>query len=240
MLAEMPNFRDLGGVACGPGRQIRTGRVFRSPAPTRLSPEGVRAIEALDPAAIIDLRGPEEAAGAPHSALPDRRVALPIIPSAGARMREAIAGGRMTPEVAHEMMVETYRGFVEEHTQVFGAFLGEVLRAGDRPVVFHCTAGKDRTGFAAALLLSALGADDAAVERDYLRTAELWSPPPELASAVPEAAQGAMFGVHRDYLASAFTALEAAHGDARRFAVAALGAEDFDTLSASLVVPASA
>ncbi|MEM9198439.1 MAG: tyrosine-protein phosphatase, partial [Pseudomonadota bacterium] len=64
MLPGLPNFRDLGGIVCETGT-TRPGLVFRAPALAPLTPADITALEALDPVAIIDLRAPDEARGAP-------------------------------------------------------------------------------------------------------------------------------------------------------------------------------
>ncbi|MEM9198469.1 MAG: tyrosine-protein phosphatase, partial [Pseudomonadota bacterium] len=182
------------------------------------------ALQALDPVAIIHMRAPDEARGAPPAALAARRVAVPVEPGAAPRLRRAILKGGLTRAVATALMVETYADFVHAHSGAFAELLRRVAAA-DGPVVFHCTAGKDRTGFAAALLLSACGAGWEAVLADYMRTAGLWSPDPGLAALVPDAARTALFGVDPAYLESAFSALAAAHGTPGEFARAALGGD---------------
>ena len=72
-------------------------------------------------------------------------------------------------------MQDTYRGFVRQNTHRFQEFFGHLLAA-QEPTVFHCTAGKDRTGFAAALVLHALGASEEEVMFDYLLTNERLAP----------------------------------------------------------------
>lgn len=224
MLRGLPNLRDLGGVPCDSGR-VRPGLVYRSPSLGGLLPEDARALASLDPEAIIDMRGDEETRSAPAPALPDRRLSLPLPPKVERHMREAMLAGRVTAELTHSLMVETYVDFIMHHSHVFAALLRRVAEA-RRPVIFHCTAGKDRTGVAAALFLTACGAGRSAIEADYLRSAGLWSPKPEVVALVPEAAREALFGVQRDYLDAAFAALDEKHGSAMAFVVEALGGED--------------
>jgi protein-tyrosine phosphatase len=107
-------------------------------------------------------------------------------------------------------MCDTYRGFVRQNTHRFAELFQHLLEARE-PLVFHCTAGKDRTGFAAALILSALGVAPSLVMHDYLLTNERLQPPaqsrfglaPEVSAALwsvqPAFLQAAIDTVDRDY-----------------------------------------
>ncbi|MEM9048217.1 MAG: tyrosine-protein phosphatase [Pseudomonadota bacterium] len=221
LLRGLPNFRDLGGIHCADGR-VRRAQVFRAPALNTLLPEDAETLAALDPETIIDLRGPDEVQTAPMPALAARRLPMPIPPSAAHRLRQAMLAQRLSEATAHALMIDTYADFVLQHSHVFAALLRRLAEAA-RPVVFHCTAGKDRTGLAAALFLTACGAARPAIEADYLRTATLWSPDPGLAALVPEPAREALFGVRTAYLDAAFDALDRHHGSAQAFVRNALG-----------------
>lgn len=132
-----------------------------------------------------DFRGQAESAALAYE-LPDVRYhALPIEPTVVQRAREmALAGRQMTAPIAVQLMQETYRAFVSDNTQQFAGLFGQLL-ADDTPLVFHCTAGKDRTGFAAALILLALGVPREVVMQDYLLTNGLYRRPVSLPSPVP-------------------------------------------------------
>jgi len=93
------------------------------------------------------------------------------------RMQDrAAAGQRMTAALAAELMKELYRALVHDQAHRFAELFEHLLQT-DTPVVFHCTAGKDRTGFAAALILHALGVPREVVVQDYLLTNALYKPP---------------------------------------------------------------
>ncbi|MEQ6899872.1 tyrosine-protein phosphatase [Nocardioides sp. YIM 152588] len=166
-LATVDNFRDVAGTgyATVDGGRVRQGVFFRSNE-LRLSGEDADAMAALGLTAIIDLRSEVEIAQSPD----------PVVPGAaglhfdllGIPMAEV--GGATSREEAAHIMGRVYRGFVtEERTR---GLLGDVLRqlaTGGRQL-FHCTAGKDRTGWTAALLLHIAGVDDPTIESDYLLT----------------------------------------------------------------------
>lgn len=226
---DAPNFRELGGIPLSHGRRVRSGRFYRCASPWTFAPPAMEAMERLNPYAVVDFRGVEEAAAKPYTlpgAIRDRRVAMPVEPKTGERVRALAAEGRLTPETAQEAMRETYRYYSDENHGLFAEFLRLVQEADGQPVVWHCAAGKDRTGFGAALILSALEADIEVIHADYMISNELWRPPVDPNSAVPEIAREALRSVHPSFLDAALMSLEAAHGSARDFAVAALGGEE--------------
>lgn len=224
-LTSLTNFRDLGGMPLLGGGQTRTGRLYRSPRLTGLSPTDLTALDRAGLAAIVDFRGIQEAENAPLALSPElmhRRLSLAIEPSAGVRMRTAESDGTMSPQVAHDIMVAGYRAYVSEHADTYARFI-RFVAAADGPVVFHCSAGKDRTGFAAALLLAALGVTPEAIQHDYLRTNTDWQPPADIVDGVPPSYRKAILAVDVAYLDAAFDALEREHGSAEAFVRAALG-----------------
>ncbi|WP_051297764.1 tyrosine-protein phosphatase [Brevibacterium album] len=158
------NFRDLGGLPLTGGGTVRTGRVFRSDALHLLDDAGRAHLRALGVRRIVDLRHDGELAQMP-SALDRAEVEVVHAPVFAAAAVEAQLAPDATLDLAeiYRMMIET-RG-----TQLALAAGHVVLSPG--PVVFHCTAGKDRTGVLAALLLDAVGVRREAVVADYAATA---------------------------------------------------------------------
>lgn len=224
MLDSLPNFRDLGGIPVA-GGTVRSGRFYRS---QRLSAVAAHDLDRLDGAgiaAVVDFRGLAEAAAAPNRlspALAGRQVALPVEPSAAPLLDRTEAEGRASAEATRAVMAQVYAGYIETHADRFADFLRLLADTGDgHAVVFHCSAGKDRTGFAAALLLAALGADRDAITRDYLRSNADWIPPHDLAEVAPH--RMPLLRVDLPYLEAAFDALHRMHGGAEAFAGSALG-----------------
>ncbi len=225
-IASHPNLRCLGGIAAVDGRRVRALRFLRAPALTGLLPDEAAWLESLDPAVIIDFRGDSEVTGDLVNwpqALAARRLSLPVVASAENRFHAAVAAGTTTPETFRALMAETYRDFVRVHHATFSRFLRAVAEAGAQPVLFHCTAGKDRTGVAAALLLLALGAPRDAIMADFLATAALWTPGESLRARMPAAAHDAVFGVEPAYLEAALEELDALPGGLDHFLHEALG-----------------
>ena len=118
------------------------------------------------------------------------------------------------------------RGFVIDNAERF-ATLFRMLLESDRPLVFHCTAGKDRTGWAAALILLALGVSREVVHDDYLLTNQLYRRPPELAAraaqTVPQEILDVLWRVQMPFLDSAFALAEERYGTMDRYLAEALG-----------------
>lgn len=225
ILPRFPNLRCLGGIPAADGRHVRENRFLRGPVPLALTSRESGILAALDPGLLIDFRHAKEAQAAPVSlppALAARRVSLPI--ETGSHLR-VTAGQPLTERAARDAMLATYRDFAKRHLDVFAAFLRLSAAADDRPVLFHCTAGKDRTGFAAALLLAGLGAPRVALLEDFLRSGALWSPDPALQARLPEVFHPAVFGVDPAYLEISLDTLDREQGGAEAVARTALGGE---------------
>ena len=173
------NFRDLGGYQASDGRQVRWGKVYRSGALDRLTDGDLAALSALGLRTICDLRHPEE-----QTAFPTRRAvqapptihSLPIRPTVRCNFRERIeAGDPAAGDLALAYMTEAYSCYVRDHTDAYSALMHAVADPANHPLVFHCAAGKDRTGFAAALILMTLGVPEETVLEDYLATNSYWT-----------------------------------------------------------------
>ncbi len=222
-LSGASNFRHLGGYVGHQGRRVVGRRVFRSDHLGALTAEDMLQIRALGVRRILDLRGVTERTAAP-CALEDVQVhALSIEPSIVQKLSELIAAGhRLTPGEVVGHMQETYRGFVRHNTHRFAELFGHLLES-DAPLVFHCTAGKDRTGFAAALILRSLGVAEADVLRDYLLTNERLKPlEPSRHGLAPEV-QMVLWRVQPEFLQAAFETVEADYGNVEAYLREGLG-----------------
>lgn len=161
LLRGAPAFRDLGGIRSMDGRSIVRGRVFRSCGLMELTAEDVSVIrDSIGLRAVIDLRHSSEVANDGHGPLDGlglRYRNLPLI--------DLIAH----PAADRERLVDRYRRFVHGGAASIVQVLEAVADPGMQPVVFHCTAGKDRTGVIAALLLAVLGVSVEDIIADYSR-----------------------------------------------------------------------
>jgi protein-tyrosine phosphatase len=207
-LSGASNFRDLGGYSGLDGRAVRWRRLFRSAHLGGLTPDDAQALQALGIGRVLDFRGRGESAAAPNRLPGTRQIALPIEPTVVQRMKELTEmGQQLTPARTVELMQDTYRAFVHDNAARFADLFGHLL-ASDAPLVFHCTAGKDRTGFAAALILRALGVPQAVVMQDYLLTNELYPMPSMKDGRPPTESLKVLWRVQEEFLNAALQTIE--------------------------------
>jgi protein tyrosine/serine phosphatase len=166
-LEGTPNFRDLGGLATIDGRVTRHGVLFRSSALEELTTGDVRVlIDDIGLRTVIDLRSADDQETAePLLGTPVRYVNLPISRGAPTTSldRPMDADGRVD-------MPRIYGMYLEVSAPSISEIISE-LTSGALPAVFHCAAGKDRTGVVAAIILSAVGVTRDAVIADFMETA---------------------------------------------------------------------
>jgi protein-tyrosine phosphatase len=159
------NFRDLGGYDTVDGRSTAWGRLYRSDALYRMTPGDVERMALLGIQTVFDLRAQHELDedGAVPVGLDVTHVHVPMIdvvrrPTPTEPPAESVVSG-----AAYVRLLESGRGAVRE--------MFELLAEPDRiPAVFHCAAGKDRTGIVAALVLAAVGVSEPAIVEDYVLT----------------------------------------------------------------------
>jgi len=212
LLEGASNFRDLGGLPAGPGARVRTGLVYRSDHLGRLVPADRERLRALGVAHSVDLRGSAERVLTPYE-LPGLTVEhLGIEPTVVRRLQALQAAGRAVGRAeAVTVMNDTYRDFVSLHAPVFGRLLAR-LAGHQAPLVFHCTAGKDRTGVAAALLLGVLGVHRDDVMADYLLTNERYRREARLEDAAPAEVLDVLWSVQPVFLQTAWACIDERFG----------------------------
>ncbi len=222
-LSGATNFRDLGGYAGQDGRPVRWRRLFRSDHLASLTAQDAQVLQPLRLARVIDFRGEAESASLAYAMPGVAYHALPIEPTVVQRSKEmALAGERLTPAIAVTLMQDTYRAFVSDNAAQFAALFEHLLQS-DAPLVFHCTAGKDRTGFAAALILLALGVPRDVVMQDYLLTNGLYQPPGHFLRSAPAEVMNVLWRVQEDFLHAALDVVERDHGGLDRYLQGRLG-----------------
>jgi protein-tyrosine phosphatase len=219
------NFRDLGGYSTADGRTVRRNAVFRSAHLGGLTDADRAALGRLGVRTIVDLRGVAEAAETPHAidGLRCRVVGAHIEPGVGDRIRGAVADGRATPHLMMEFLTDHYRDYPRRCAPGFRTLFATLSDGTHRPLVFHCTAGKDRTGFASALLLSLLGVPWETVMEDYLRTNDLWVGHVGRYPELDIDTRAAIIEARTPYLEAAFDVVRADFGGPEAFAERALG-----------------
>lgn len=174
------NLRDLGGIALEAGRRVRPGAVLRSGRLSGLDAAQDRAVVALGIRTVVDLRTADERAAAPDRLPPGARLFVADVLGdnpgvAPARLRALLADPVAAEQLlgsgkAEELFAGTYRQMVlsPAAAAAYRAFVETVADERARPVLFHCTTGKDRTGWATALLLMLLGASRDVVRSEFL------------------------------------------------------------------------
>lgn len=217
------NFRDLGVYTGEGGRPLRRGRIFRSDHLGALDGEALAALGGLGLDRVLDLRGAAERQSA-ACALPGVAVhSLAIEPTIVQVLNDLLAAGhRITPHDVVAHMQDTYRGFVRNNTHRFAELFAHLLQARG-PLVFHCTAGKDRTGFAAALILHALGVREDDIVHDYLLTNERLRPPEASKWGLEPEVARVLWRVQPEFLQAAFEAVDRDHGGVQAYLREGLG-----------------
>ena len=177
-----PNFRDFGGYRGADGRRVKWGYLFRSGQLSALSDQDVELLGSLALDLVCDFRAEEEQERE-RSRLPGRSpriVSLPIIPGSQSRSLEEAREHMNSAADMFGFMVDINREFAQSQTRAYSRMFREILALDDARFLVHCAAGKDRTGFAAAIILLALGVAPEVVMQDYLLTARYFRPQREL------------------------------------------------------------
>src|SRR3954447_15174182 len=210
-LAGASNFRDLGGYPAGGGRRVRWRQIFRSNHLGHLTEADIELLRPLRLKSAFDFRGTEERAAAMCGIEEIAVHSLPIEPTVVAALRARQANGApLTSADALDVMRDSYRNYVRHSTASFRALFAHLLE--DRaPLVIHCSAGKDRTGFACALILHALGVRDDLIAEDYLLTNRFYRRDP-VSSDLPDDVRQVLGSVEASFLAAAFDAISTDYG----------------------------
>src|SRR6266853_305658 len=222
-LAGAGNFRDLGGYRTTDGRAVRWRQIFRSNHLGHLTEADIEVLRPLGLKSAFDFRGTEERVAAICGLAEIAVHSLPIEPTVVAALRARLASGLpLSSADAVEVMRESYRNYVRHDTPSFRALFALLLE--DRaPLVIHCTAGKDRTGFACALILHSLGAADDLIAEDYLLTNRFYRRDPAASSDLPEDVKQVLGSVQLSFLAAAFEAIDADYGNLENYLRDGLG-----------------
>ena len=225
------NFRDAGGYRTADGHTVKRGMFYRSGSMGSLTLNGQQRLASLKVASIVDLRTTEErgrdmsnwlsASGQGYWAR-DYGFSLGEMGSVFSKPEN------ITAPAVRAMMAQAYRRMAQEQAPSYRVLFAR-LAAGRGPVVVNCTAGKDRTGIAAALVLTALGVPYETVRQDFLLSnnapgmdtlqGSLSGP----LQALPADAVRPLIGVEGEYLDNAFDQLRQDHGSVEAFIERELG-----------------
>ncbi len=232
-LSGCPNFRDFGGYPTVDGRRVRQGYLYRSGHLAALTDEDVDRVAELEIELICDFRQIEEQARErsrlPADPLP-RIAPLSIIP--GNLMAQFENEALFSANDMFEFMVGINREFALSQQAQYTAMFAHMLETDRGRTLVHCAAGKDRTGFAAAIILMALGVSRDIIMSDYLLTQHYFLPERELERicakydiATEPAQIRPMLEVHPQYLQAALDAIDENFPDTDTYLAEHLGVD---------------
>ena len=217
------NFRDLGGYPTLDGHHVKWGHIYRSADIGQLTDNDLKTLEARNLAVVCDLRGPSEVQQSPDR-LPAgvTRIELPA-GSENIDTRALFAQMQKATGNRDSIMGATYTK-IDHFKAKYKPMFDQLLALDDsKSLMFHCTAGKDRTGIGAALVLSALGVDNATILKDYAATDVYWQPAREQMlerikkMGISEETLKPMLAANPAYLQSTFDTIDKTYGSMDSF-----------------------
>ncbi len=215
------NFRDLGGYASRRGGAVRWGRVYRAAALHGMTPNDLDRFAELGITTVYDLRSEMEFTDEPD---PVPSISVPILGRYMANHERPDFASFVEHDHGVAFMRDMCLNMLHWGAPEIGSVIGSMAEPERLPVVFHCTAGKDRTGIVAAILLEVLGVDRETVLDDFELTNRFRGPQEESAAFArmlghgmpPEAAAGAL-GAPRHMMGDVLEALDAEYGGAEAY-----------------------
>jgi protein-tyrosine phosphatase len=223
------NFRDLGGYPAAGGKHVKWGHIYRSADISQLTDHDLQTLHSRHVALVCDLRGPQEVAQAPDRLPPGaRRLALP---AGSEKIDPRLLSGTKTLN-RDSLMRAVYTNtsfFQAKYKPMFDELLA---LPGDEALLFHCTAGKDRTGIGAALVLAALGVSRPTILKDYAATDVYWQAGREQSlqrmaqagmSAEAVAGLRPLLAANPAYLAGTFAAIDKQYGSIAKYLATEMG-----------------
>lgn len=216
------NFRDLGGYPAADGKTVKWGRIYRSADISKLTDADLTTLTDRHIATVCDLRGHDEIKNSPDR-LPAgaQWVNLP----AGSENTRAMTATLMSAKpVTRDSMMIAFYGRTDHLKAKYKPMFDQLLALnGDKALLFHCTAGKDRTGVGAALILAALGVDRATILKDYAATNVYWQGNREHVMAslrqqgIEESTVKGMLAANPVYLENTFASIDQQYGSMANF-----------------------
>jgi protein-tyrosine phosphatase len=225
-LTSDPNLRDIGGYRTTSGDWVRMGVVYRSEALSSLSATDLSVVDQLGITDIYDLRTPDEASGAPDASIPDASYhLLNVFGTPGPTLDVGT-----TPATAQQSMIEMNDQFVTgsaDRAALRQLMTGIADSTGAQ--LFKCTAGKDRTGWATAVILSVLGVSESTVMHDYLLSNTYYFDSPAVQASIKSASPSeaatlsSVLGVNAEYLQAGLNQITTSYGSVYNYVVHGLG-----------------
>ncbi|HRV60972.1 MAG: tyrosine-protein phosphatase [Solirubrobacterales bacterium] len=239
----LPNLRDLGGYATAAGSRVKHGQLYRSVLLGRLSDDDVGKVRELGLKTVFDFRTAAEFEASPDRDVGARMINLDVLADRTGEGPASLLAKMNDPEAVKaaltdgrgaELMRTAYRELIDlpSARQAYGTFFDDLASGDPFPALFHCTTGKDRTGWAAAVTLLFLGVDEEDVYRDYLLTNEQLLPALKpILTHIEEAGiefdlLRPVIGVDRSYLETAIDLMKEQYGSIDGYMSEGLGLGD--------------
>ena len=171
LINSVANFRDV-----AIGSKMKRNLLFRCAKLSTLNQDDISSLETLNPYAVIDFRDPKEINKAPDNLskkLLNKYISLPISASTLGRMvaQKKIEGDNV--KTYEKVMEESYKLYINNHKHVWKEFIKILLNSDNNPVIFHCSAGKDRTGIASFIIQRILNSSMELIYKNYLLSNKL-------------------------------------------------------------------
>ncbi|MDO5858304.1 tyrosine-protein phosphatase [Myroides odoratimimus] len=238
---KVHNFRDIGGIKTKDGRVVNWGRFYRADALATIQDSEFDLFNDLGITKVFDLRGAHEVEKAPNNQPKQvKYIHIPVFNEVNAEyfkeIEKKFISGDFTLEDADQMLLDANRDFASLYTAKFKDLVHQILEE-DTPIVYHCSAGKDRTGFTSALLLSILNVDRATILDEYEMTnfytqhtiednIEKMSKLMPGVKKINKEAFRAMMGVKKEFLQMAFDTIDQRYGGMDNYIKNQLGISD--------------
>lgn len=214
------NFRDMGGYTTTDGRTVKSGLVYRGGDLDNLTDADLELLAGLGLKTIVDFRSHEEVEAAPDRLPSTITNVHHLVVDPGSIFTLTEVNAETGPDLMRKLNVV----LVNDAKAQYAEFFRVLADTGQAPLLFHCSAGKDRTGYAAALFLAALGVDRETIFDDYMVSAPyaeakysgLLRKYPELLPVIT---------VRREYLAAAFEEMDRAYGGVENYLIQELKAD---------------
>ncbi len=252
VLEGASNFRDFGICTTSDGRRVRRGRLFRSNKLSVLTEADRERLDAAGIRTIFDLRLGDERERDPTAWSHPELVIETYPPRGKRRLVDMALEYPPTEAGALRLMHDFYARMPHSMTHMFSAIIRR-LAAGGAPCVIHCSAGKDRTGVACAMVLAALGVGHEAIVADYVLTRQAREREADMAKATvatgalselraryPAEARAVMSDAAPSYIEAALASAEERYGSLEAYLAEGLELEPevIEALRAELLEPA--